>query len=132
MIMKRALTIKHIGINCNDLVRVRNCWYQPGEGASGNGFVALVLLDYIGNPKTDSSIEYYIRSSNIATKLTELTVLKWGRSVANGIQYMHRNNIIHGNVKPSNIFLSNTNDAKLGDYPFFKSRFEVTVVVVPH
>ena len=118
LIQERAQLLKSMAVHCHDLVRVRDCWYQPGEGAAGYGFVSLVLLDYVGSAKTVNTIETYMKGT---TKLSEMTALKWGRSVANGLKYMHNKHIIHGNIKASNVFLNSANEAKLGDYPFFKS-----------
>ena len=120
MIMHRANQLKRMALNCLDLVRVRDCWYQSGEGAAGYGFVTLILLDYVGSAKTVNTIEHYIATSKTSL-LTEMTALKWGRSVANGLQCMHAHQLIHGNIKASNVFLDSTGNAKLGDYPFLKS-----------
>jgi hypothetical protein len=121
MIMKRAQALKTLALDSHDLVRVRDCWYQPGEGAAGYGFVTLIMMDYIGNPRTTNTVEHRIARNKAAATIPEMTALKWGRSVANGLQHMHSLNLIHGNIKPSNVFLNDLGDACLGDYPFPKS-----------
>ena len=117
--MTRAQTLKSIALDCNDLIRVRDCFYQPGEGAAGYGFVTLVILDYVGSPLTINTIEHHLFKSK--STIPEMTALKWGRSVANGLKYMHSHGLIHGNIKPSNVILDDVGHASLGDYPFPKS-----------
>ena len=118
MIMERAQTLKSLALGCSDLIRVRDCWYQPGEGAAGYGFVALVMLDYCGNPKTTNTVERIVQRTS---SIPEMTALRWGRSVARGLCCMHHAGLVHGNVKPSNVFVDDVGSVRLGDYPFPKS-----------
>jgi serine/threonine protein kinase len=122
MIMSRGQKLKSMALGCSDLVRVRDCWYQPGEGAAGYGFVTLVMLDYVGNPRTTNTVERLVSGGRgVGRSIPEMTALQWGRSVANGLRWMHRANLVHGSVRPSNVFVDENGSARLGDYPFPKS-----------
>ena len=50
----------------------------------------------------------------------EETLLNWLMQICLALKYIHSKNIIHRNIKPSNIFLMKNNFAKLGDFGFSK------------
>ena len=43
-------------------------------------------------------------------------MLKWLRQCASALKYLHNQSKIHRNIKPSNIFLTPTDDVKIGDF----------------
>lgn len=45
-----------------------------------------------------------------------LEALKWMKSVSEGLECAHRHGIIHHDVKPGNIMIDNTGNAKIGDF----------------
>ena len=66
----------------------------------------------------------------------EETLLNWLMQISLALNYIHSNNIIHRNVKPSNIFLMKDNFAKLGDFGVAKTlsptlRYAKTIVATP-
>ena len=54
------------------------------------------------------------------TKLTEKEILHYFTEICFGLQYLHKNNIIHRDIKSSNIFIDNNNSIKIGDFGIIK------------
>ena len=56
-------------------------------------------------------------------KIDTTVKLKMMRQIINGIAYLHQENIVHRNIKPSNVLLKSSNDCvtvKLGDFGLCK------------
>ena len=116
LVHNRALTLKLLTQSCTDLVRVRESYFQPGEGAAGYGFCSLVMLDYVGSQNGVNNLKNCMK--RLRSPIAEMTALRWGRAAARGLASMHAAGLIHGAVKPSNMFLNEEGRAFLGDYPF--------------
>jgi len=57
--------------------------------------------------------------SHIKTsRISENILLKWTSQILQSLSFLHTNNIIHGDVKPSNILLCPNGDIKLTDFSF--------------
>ena len=50
----------------------------------------------------------------------ENQLLNWMIQLCFSLEYIHEKEIIHGDIKPSNIFLTKNNNLKLGDFGIFK------------
>ena len=48
--------------------------------------------------------------------LTQDEVVKMGIDVLSALEFCHRSNILHRDIKPDNIFVSNFGEYKLGDF----------------
>ena len=54
------------------------------------------------------------------TKFTEKEILHYFTQICFALQYLHKNNIIHRDIKSSNIFIDNNNSIKIGDFGIIK------------
>ena len=63
-----------------------------------------------------NNLAKYTRQNYDNNKITNQTFLKWSYQIASGLEYLHRNKIIHCDVKASNILLYKDGDIKLTDY----------------
>ncbi|KAL3671519.1 hypothetical protein V7S43_003439 [Phytophthora oleae] len=89
--------------NFDNIVRYYQAWQE-------NGFFYLqmelceggTLLDFITMPNRDALPESYL----------------WGilRDVATGLQVLHENGIVHLDIKPDNIFITEDGRLKIGDF----------------
>ncbi|MBI1831660.1 MAG: serine/threonine protein kinase, partial [Planctomycetes bacterium] len=52
--------------------------------------------------------------------------------IADGLRYLHSNQILHRDLKPSNIFLTNENIAKLGDFGLLKQLMDENPITQTH
>lgn len=77
--------------------------------------------DYNDNEMTNSifitmelltNIKIYFQDKSI----TQAEVVKIGKDICNALKIFHSNNLIHSDIKPSNIFINNNGTYKLGDF----------------
>lgn len=54
--------------------------------------------------------------SALQAKLSIDLVKDYGLQLAKGIHYLHKNNIIHHDIKPENILITNNNQLKICDF----------------
>eukprot|EP00943_MAST-04B_sp_MAST-4B-sp1_P000908 g908.t1 len=120
------LRLKTLGTRCQELVRVYDVMVQASEGQLGSrGFTIIVQLEYCPNSNLQKTV---IEADRLSEPCSELNVLKWATQVAKAMYHMHYNLYkedgaeVHGNIKPSNILLTLEKDAKLGDFPFVRTR----------
>ena len=128
IVTKRAenLRLKTLGTRCRELVGVYDVMVQASEGHLGSrGFTIIVQLEYCPNSNLQKVV---IEADPLAEPCSELNVLKWATQVAKAMYHMHYRlqkddgEEYHGNIKPSNILLTLEKDAKLGDYPFVRTK----------
>ncbi|RZB65213.1 Proline-rich receptor-like protein kinase PERK14, partial [Glycine soja] len=67
----------------------------------------------------NDSLEQYLTRGSFQS-LTSKQRLKVAIGTARGLKYLHGNNIIHGNIKPSNIILTHDFEPRIGDFDFGK------------
>ena len=83
----------------------------------------LLILDYAkygelmiwdeSLPLDDENAKTCIPGKDI---FTEMEVQRIAKDIIKGIDYMHRNNIVHRDIKPQNIMLDRDGCAKIGDF----------------
>ncbi|KAK7200760.1 eukaryotic translation initiation factor 2-alpha kinase [Novymonas esmeraldas] len=56
------------------------------------------------------------------TGFFRLEVLRYMRHISDGIEYLHKQDVVHRDLKPTNIFVSNDNVLKIGDFGLAKRR----------
>ncbi|TKY46606.1 Proline-rich receptor protein kinase PERK3 [Spatholobus suberectus] len=71
----------------------------------------------------NGSLDQYLTRGSFQS-LTWKQRLKVAMGTARGLQYLHGNNIIHGNIKPSNILLTHDFEPLIGDFSFRKVKLE--------
>ena len=59
-------------------------------------------------------------------KLSEETIQKFGRDLAQGLYYLHSNSIIYADLKPSNVLMNEYNTLKLCDFGLSKKLSDLT------
>lgn len=57
---------------------------------------------------------------HIGTAFNEIEVIKLGKDICNALCYCKKQNIVHRDIKPQNIFVSRIGDYKLGDFGIAK------------
>lgn len=48
--------------------------------------------------------------------IPEAKIQKWMADICSGLQYIHSQHIIHGDIKPANILLDDKGNAKIADF----------------
>jgi serine/threonine protein kinase len=76
-----------------------------------------IVMEYAKNGDLSELINKN-KISNIY--FTELVILNYFIQIAQAIQYLHKHNIIHRDIKTANIFIDNKNKLKLGDFGIIK------------
>lgn len=75
-----------------------------------NHTYCLIIMEYIANTVALSSV-----LEDKSVNLKSVTV-KMAKDVAEGLQYLHENNLIHLDVKPANVLVCPTGLCKLCDF----------------
>ncbi|XP_047080661.1 serine/threonine-protein kinase GRIK1-like [Lolium rigidum] len=77
------------------------------------------LIEVIDDPNTDKFymvLEYVEGKMVCGDGLGEDTSRKYLRDIISGLMYLHAHNIIHGDIKPDNLLVTNTGNVKIGDF----------------
>ena len=65
-------------------------------------------------------ISEYLDGGSLAERMLSpiepVDMLEWAAQIADGLAFAHRNRIVHGNLRPSNVLLGENNIAKLTDF----------------
>ena len=69
---------------------------------------AYLVMEYCDG----NSLNFILKKEKISPKL----LLKWFASLLDGLEYLHKYKIIHGDIKPSNIFISSDGRPVLLDF----------------
>lgn len=77
--------------------------------------------DYNDNELTNSIFIIMELLTNIKSyfqdkSITQAEVVRIGKDICNALKVFHSNNLIHSDIKPSNIFINSSNTYKLGDF----------------
>jgi serine/threonine protein kinase len=96
-------------ITCNDIIESDNDEIEEIENIINNStsilFIQMELCDYTFRDYIDT----YKKNDN------EIKILNYFLEILNGLQYLHSLNIIHRDIKPTNIYMLN-NVIKIGDF----------------
>ena len=82
----------------------------------GIGYDILIRMELL-TPLIDRMVE---------KKLDEKEVVKLGIDICKALELCHRKNIIHRDIKPQNIFISENGDFKLGDFGIARTMEKTT------
>lgn len=92
------------------------------EGAFENKYIYIIIMEYCsGGDLTDKIRDFsknQLEKNPTSTKLTlpENMIMKYFIEICEAIKYIHQKDIIHRDIKSPNIFLSEEDCAKLGDF----------------
>mmetsp|Transcript_69478 Transcript_69478/g.166536 ORF Transcript_69478/g.166536 Transcript_69478/m.166536 type:complete len:758 (-) Transcript_69478:110-2383(-) len=67
-----------------------------------------------------------------APRIEESVLWRWLYDIASALVYMHERRVLHRDVKPSNIFLSDHDQVKIGDFGISKTMTEKTQIARSH
>jgi serine/threonine protein kinase len=94
------------------------------EGPIGNKYVYIIIMEYCANGDLTDKIRAYqkeqidrngdISPCNIS--MPEHNVMKYFIEICEAVRYIHARDIIHRDIKSPNVFLSDEDTAKLGDF----------------
>ena len=81
-----------------------------------------IITEYADNGDFSKEIFKYKKKNKT---FEENQLLDWIIQNSLALSYIHSKKIIHGDIKPSNIFLTKNNSIKLGDFGIFKKIFNL-------
>ena len=76
-----------------------------------------VMMEYAKNGDLNNEL---LKHKEQNKYFEENQLLNWITQICLSIQYIHEKEIVHSDIKPSNIFLTKKNNIKLGDFGIFK------------
>jgi len=78
------------------------------------------IVGVSGGEKDMTLISEYHSGGSLAERMLspieELPMMEWASQIADGLAFAHRNRVIHGNLRPSNILLDDRGEVKLADF----------------
>jgi serine/threonine protein kinase len=74
-----------------------------------------IVLEYLDGQDLSSYLKNNLKIDNKA-------IASWWNTCIDALQYTHRQNIVHGSLKPSNLFLTRDGDIKIVDFGIAKLR----------
>ncbi|TVU41848.1 hypothetical protein EJB05_15403 [Eragrostis curvula] len=77
------------------------------------------LVEVIDDPNIDKFymvLEYVEGKMVCDNGIEEATARNYLRDIISGLMYLHSHNIIHGDIKPDNLLVTNTGNVKIGDF----------------
>lgn len=86
-----------------------------------------ILFDLLFEQDGESIQPIYFRSAKSGGKeFNNERLMKYARDIASGLEYLHRNGVVHQNLTTKSIFICNDFEtAKIGDFCFVDGRREV-------
>jgi Ca2+-binding EF-hand superfamily protein len=138
---------RRVASECLSCVNIDDCFYHAITGFGGGYFMVVIIYecgtggelehqvleqaawDKIIPPhppdslKTEREIKDWIKKHDDTgpPPITDDKVLMWTLQIAKGLKKLHENQFIHRNLKPSNVFLTESLNAMIGDYPITKT-----------
>ena len=76
-------------------------------GVSENNDFYIIVLEYMNGGSIQDSLTGILPWQR---------VLEVGKAISEGLQFAHQNRIIHGNLRPSNVMLTQTGEIKISDF----------------
>ncbi|HID31648.1 MAG TPA: hypothetical protein EYP19_16825, partial [Desulfobacterales bacterium] len=76
-------------------------------GASGNERLFIIVMEYVGGGSL---------KDRLARPLPLRDSLRTAREICEGLSFAHKNRIIHGNLRPSNILFTDSGEVKITDF----------------
>lgn len=93
------------GLNHNNLVRVHQADVVPHEGEN----IVIIAMDYM----PEGSITTLANPSHF---LTLPDVIRLGKDILRGLEYLHGQDMFHNDIKPENVLLGPQGQGMLTDY----------------
>ncbi|XP_059654853.1 inactive protein kinase SELMODRAFT_444075-like [Cornus florida] len=88
-------------------------------GSCSEGSRRLLVYEYVCNGSLDQHLSKSARSP-----LSWDQRIKIALGAAKGLEYLHRNNIIHRDMRPSNILITHDHEPLLGDFGLARTQYE--------
>lgn len=85
----------------------------------GPEYMALVLENHTG----ESLLSYLLRSDDLSWNQK----YKFGLQIAKGLDFLHKKDILHGNLKASNVYMDNSKNCKLSGFGLIETRNAMTL-----
>jgi serine/threonine protein kinase len=83
-----------------------------------------MIYEYCNGGDLNKYLKNYISKNN--RPIGEKEVQKILKDILNGLSCLHRNNVVHHDIKPANILLKYDNEKDLNDLNFLKCKFKIS------
>lgn len=91
--------------------------YDTGEERNGSATSHYIVMEYAGGGTLEDVLE-------AERPLAPERVVAIGKAICDALGYAHSHGIVHRDVKPANVLVSDTRSVKVGDFGIAKAAFD--------
>lgn len=106
LVIKKILDAKAGVADARLLANLKHPHVADVHGTSSNGRVSIIVMEYMpGGSLKDRLANVWPWPRALGT----------AREICDGLSFLHRNRIVHGNLRPANVLMSSDGHAKISD-----------------
>jgi serine/threonine protein kinase len=101
------------------IIQIRHPYLVHSFGISLGAFRIWMIYEFVDGDSLRTIL------SNASVNIGEATMWRWSYEIAIAMEFLHRNKIVHGDLRAANVLLDSQNRCKLINYNSFRMKHEL-------